>query len=74
MVHLPDEDVHLAVCFIMARPSFRVYLHSMVSLIVKELLARSSRHIWSLRDSSGIRTHNHLVRERTLNHLAKLAK
>ena len=24
--------------------------------------------------SDGIRTHNHLVRKRTLNHLAKLAK
>ena len=30
-------------------------------------LARSKRHIWSLRDSNGTRTHNHLVRERTLS-------
>ena len=28
----------------------------------------------SLIDSNGIRTHNHLVRKRILNHLAKLAK
>ena len=28
----------------------------------------------SLNDCKGIRTHNYLVRERTLNHLAKLAK
>ena len=40
---------------------------------VKELLARSRRHMWSLSDSSVIRTHKYLVRKRTLNHLAKLA-
>ena len=28
----------------------------------------------SLIDNNGIRTHNHLIRKRTLNHLAKLAK
>ena len=28
----------------------------------------------SLIDSNGIRTHNHFIRKRTLNHLAKLAK
>ena len=28
----------------------------------------------SFSDSNGIRTHNHLVRKRTLNHLAKLVK
>ena len=28
----------------------------------------------SLSDCNGNRTHNHLVRKRTLNHLAKLAK
>ena len=57
----------------MSRTSFRLNLHSMVYLNVKELLARSRRHIWSLRDSNGIQTHNHLVRKRTLNHLPKLA-
>ena len=40
---------------------------------VKELLARNRRNIWSLSDSNGIRTHSHLVRKYTLNHLAKLA-
>ena len=59
---------------IMSRTSFRVNLHSIVCLNVKELLARSRRHIWSLTDSNVIRTHNHLVRNRTLNHLAKPAK
>ena len=42
-------------------------------LNVKEILARSRRHIWRLSDCNGTRTHNHLVRERILNHLAKLA-
>ena len=41
-------------------------------LDVKELLAWNRRDIWSVTDSNGIRTHNHLVRTRTLNHLAKL--
>ena len=41
-------------------------------LNVKELLAGNRRYIWSLSDSNGIRTHNHLVRKRTLNHLASL--
>ena len=58
---------------IMSRRSFRVNPHSIVCLNVKEVLARSRRHIWSLSDSKWIRTHNHLVRKRTLNHLAKLA-
>ena len=58
---------------IMSRKRFRVNLHSIVCLNVKELLARSTCHIWSLSDSNVIRTHNHLVRKRTLNHLAKLA-
>ena len=43
-------------------------------LEVKELLAQNRRDIWSLCDINGIRTHNHLVRKQTLNHLAKLAK
>ena len=51
----------------MSRNSFIVNRHSTVCLNVKELLARSRRHIWSLRDSSRIRTHNHLARKRTLN-------
>ena len=38
-------------------------------LNVKELLAWNRRDIWSLSDSSRIRTHNHLLCKRTLNHL-----
>ena len=43
-------------------------------LNVKEFLARSRREIWSLSDCNWTRTHNHLVRKQTLNHLVKLAK
>ena len=43
-------------------------------LNVKELLAQNWREIWSLSDCNWTRTHNHWVRKRTLNHLAKLAK
>ena len=41
-------------------------------LNVKKLLARNRRDIWSLGDSNGIWTHNHLVRKRTLNCLGKV--
>ena len=54
--------------------SFRMNTHSIVCLNVKELLAQSRQHILSLSDSNMIQTHNHLVRKRTLNYLAKLAK
>ena len=40
-----------------------------ICLNVKELLAQRRREIWSLSDSNGTRTHNNLVRKRTLNHL-----
>ena len=59
---------------IMSRMNFRVNPHSIVCLNVKELHAWSRCHIWSLSDSSEIRTYNHLIRKRTLNHLAKLAR
>ena len=43
-------------------------------LNVKGHLDRNRHHIWNLSDSNEIWTQNHLVRERTLNYLAKLAK
>ena len=58
---------------IMSRTSSRMNLHAIVCLNVKELLARSMRQIWSLSDSNAIRALNHLLRKRTLNHLAKLS-
>ena len=48
----------------MSRTSFRVNLHSIMCLNVKELLAQSRCHIWTLSDSNGIWTHNHLIRKR----------
>ena len=36
--------------------------------------SRNRRDIWSLSDCNGIRTHNHLVRKRTLNYLMKLTE
>ena len=43
-------------------------------LNVSKLFARSRRKVWSLSNCNQTRTQNHLVRKRTLNHLAKLAK
>ena len=59
---------------IMSRTNFRLNLHSIVCLNVKELLAQSRHNILSLSDSNGIWTHNHLVCKRTLSHLASLVK
>ena len=41
---------------------------------VKEQLAKNRCDIWGLSDRNENRTKNHLVKKRTLNHLAKLAK
>ena len=43
-------------------------------LNVKEIFIWNRRNIWILSDYDRIRTHYHLIRKRTLNHLAKLAK
>ena len=66
-------DKNIVYVIIMSHKSFRVNLQSIVCLNVKELLAWRRRHIWSLRESNGIRIHNHLVSKWTLNHLSKLA-
>ena len=63
--NVPTSDCMLLSCHV------RV-LYSRLN--VKELLALNKRDIWSLSDSNGIRTHNHLVRKGTLNPLVKLAK
>ena len=59
---------------VMLRTCFRLNPHSIVCLIIKELLAQSRHEIWSLSDWNWIRTQNHLICKRTLNHLTKLAK
>ena len=50
------------------------WIHTLYLLVVKELLARNTRNIQSLSDCNGSRTHNKLVRRRTLSHLAKRTK
>ena len=50
---------HRLYIIIMSHTTFRVNLHSIVCLNVKELFAWSRRNIWSVSDSNGIRTHNH---------------
>ena len=52
---------------------FRVDLHSAVAWILRTS-CKNRRHIWSLSDSNESWTHNHLVRKRLLNHLAKLVE
>ena len=52
--------------------AFRVSLHSWGCLNAKELIARNRRGIWRLSDCNRTRTHNHLLRKQTLNHLVKL--
>ena len=43
-----------------------------IFLNIKKLLAWGRRNIWNLSDRNATQTHNHLVRKRTINHLAKL--
>ena len=51
--------------------SFNMIFHNS---FYRKLLLRFSDHFSNVNiASNGIRTHNHLVRKRTLNHLAKLA-
>ena len=59
---------------IMASLSFRVNPHCIFCLNMNQPLAGSKRHIWSLSDSKEVRTYQDIVRNCTLNHLAKLAK
>ena len=66
----PGKVGCLIVCFYHVPYEFESESTLYSCLNVKELLARSRRHIWRLSDCNGTRTHNHLVRKRTLNHLA----
>ena len=61
----------MTVCYYHVTYAFQSESTLYSCLNVKELLARNRRGIWTLSDNHGIRTHNHLVRKRTLNHLAK---
>ena len=48
------------------------WIHILKLTECQELLPRNRREISSLSDCNGIRTHNHLVRKRTLNYVTKL--
>ena len=63
--------VHLTVCYYHITYSFQSKSTLDICLNVKKLLTWNRHDIWSLSDCNGTRTRNHLVRKRTLNHLAK---
>ena len=60
----------LAVCSCHVTYTFQSESTLYSCLNVKELVARSRWEIWCLSDCNLTRTQNHLVRKRTLNHLA----
>ena len=66
-----SRDLVLAVCYYRVTYAFQSESVLYSCLNIKELFARNRRDIWSLSDSNMIRSHNHLVRKRTLNHLVK---
>ena len=68
------RKLYLTVCYYHVTYAFQSKSTLYSCLNVKELLARNRRDIWILSDSNGIQTHNQLVRKRTFNHLAELAK
>ena len=55
-------------CMFQNEPTLYTFLN------VKNFCAWNRCDIWSLSDSNGIWTHNHLVPKQTLSHLAKLSK
>ena len=63
----------LSVCYYHVTYAFQSESAFYSCLNVKEPLAQNRHDILSLSDSNWIRTRNHLVCKRTLNHLAKLA-
>ena len=71
-VHI--RTVHSIVSFYHVTYEFESEFTLYSCLNVKDILARSRRHIWRLSDCNGTRTHNHLVHKQTLNHLEQLAE
>ena len=54
--------------------AFRVNLNSLTAYISKNLFLERGTIFEILSDCNGILTHKHVVRQRTLNYLAKLVK
>ena len=71
---LKENSINLTACAYHVTYAFQSKSTLCSCLNVKELIAWNRREIWSLSDCNKIRTHNQLVRKRTLNHLAKPVK
>ena len=66
--------MYLTVCSCHVTYAFQSELTLYSCLNAKEFLARSWHKTWCLSDCNWNQTHNHLVHQQTLKHLAKLAK
>ena len=66
----PNVPLHV---IIMSRTRFIVNIHSIVAWMSWNSLLKTDTISDVLNDNNGIQIHSHLVRKRTLNHLAKLA-
>ena len=66
--------VHLTVCSCHVTYAFESESTLYNYLNVKELLAQNRLKFWKLSDCNWTWSQNHLVRKRTLNHLAQLTK
>ena len=64
----------MTVCFHHVTYAFQSGFEIYSFLNVKEILAQNRCDIWSLSDCNDTGTHNHLVCQWALNHLAKLTK
>lgn len=62
----------LIACFCHVSCLLKKNLHSILWMSWRSLLETGGRDIWNLTDRKEARTQSHLVRQRTLNHLAKL--
>ena len=68
------EEALLTVCSCHVTYAFQGESTLYFCLNLKELLVQNRREIWNFSDCKWTRSHNHLVRKRTLNHLVKLAE
>ena len=66
--------LHWLNVLVMSRTCFRVNPHFIVAWMSRNSLLETGAKSASLSDCNRARTHNHLVRKRTLNHLIKLVK
>ena len=66
---LCKEKLSSTICSYHVTYAFQSESTLYICLNVKQILAQNRRNIWSLSDSNGTRSRNHLVCKRTLNHL-----